>query len=75
MTQSELSSLTNLKALGDPEKFWSDVTFLLVLTKECTVGERVYILAMMWIHPYQASVSTIEETINQLTPLTPTGLN
>ena len=32
VTQSELSFLTSLKAWGDPEKFQSDVAFLLILT-------------------------------------------
>ena len=30
---------------------------------------------MMWAHPYQARVSTMEEVIKQLTPLTSTGPN
>ena len=42
VTQSELASLTCLKAWGDPEKFCSNVTFLLVLPKEGAVEERVY---------------------------------
>ena len=69
ITQSELSSLTSLKAWGHPEKFRSDVTFLLILTKGCLVGDRVYGLSTMWVHPYQASVSTMEEVVKQLTPL------
>ena len=75
ITQSELSSLTSLKAWSDPEKFWSDVTFLLVLTKECMVGDRVYGLSMMWVDPYQARVSTMQEAVKQLAPLIPTGPN
>ena len=73
MTQSELSSLTSLKAWGDLEKFRSDATFLLILTKGCTAGDRVYGLSTMWVHPYQARVSTMEEAVKQLTPLVPTG--
>ena len=38
ITQSKLSSLTSLKAWGDLEKFKSDVTFLLILTRECAAG-------------------------------------
>ena len=34
ITYLELSSLTSLKAWGDAEKFCSDITYLLVLTKE-----------------------------------------
>ena len=69
ITQSELSSLTSLKAWHNLEKFQSDVTFLLVLNKECTVGNRVYGLSMMWVNPYQTRVSTMEEAVKQLTPL------
>ena len=73
MTESELSSLTSLKAWGNQEKLRSNVTFLLILTEGCTAGERVYGLFMMWVHPYQAKVSTMEEAVKQLTPLIPTG--
>ena len=73
MNQLELSSLTSLKAWGDLEKFRSNVTFLLILTEGFTVGDRVYGLSMMWVHPYQARVSTMKETVKQLTPLISTG--
>ena len=73
ISQSELSSLTSLKAWGNPEKFRSDVTFLLILTEEGTVGDRVYGLSLMWVHPYQARVSTMDEAVKQLTPLISTG--
>ena len=51
VTQSELSSLTSLKAWGNLEKFRSNVAFLLILTEGCTTGERVYDLSMMWYTP------------------------
>ena len=41
MTQSELASLTCLKAWGDPKKFCSNFAFILVLPKEGAVGESV----------------------------------
>ena len=75
MTQSELASLTHLKAWGDPEKFCSNVTFLLVLPKEGAVGEMVYRLTMVWVHPYQARVSTIDNMAKQFTQLASTGPN
>ena len=74
MTQSELSSLTSLKAWDDLEKSRSNITFLLILTKGCTVeGTECTPSPMMWIHPYQARVSTMEEVVKQLTPLISTG--
>ena len=57
----ELSSLTCSLVWGDPERFCSDVAFLLILPKEGIAGERVYGLAMVWGHPYQARVSTIDD--------------
>ena len=73
ITQSELSSLTSLKAWDDLEKFQSDAAFLLIVTKKGTVGDRVYGLSMMWVNPYQARVSTVEEAVKQLTTLISTG--
>ena len=55
------------------EKFHSDVAFLLVLTEEGAVGDRVYSLSMIWVNPYQARISTMEETVKQLTALVFTG--
>ena len=75
VSQSELASLTCLKVWGDPEKFCSDVTFLLVLPKEGVVGEGVYRLAMLWVHPYQARVSMIDDTAKQHAQLASTGPN
>ena len=46
ITQLELSSLTGLKAWGEPEKFKSKVTFLLILTRGCTEGTKC--LASLW---------------------------
>ena len=77
VTQSDLTSLTHLKAWGDDERFHSDVTFLLVLPKEGIAGERVYRLAMVWVHPYQARVSTLGAATASSSPswppLGPTG--
>ena len=73
--QSELASPTHLKAWGDSRKFCSNVPFLLVLPKEGAVGERVYGLGMVWVHPYQARVSTIDDAAKQLAQLASTGPN
>ena len=61
------------KGLSDLEKFRSDIAFFLVLTEECTVGDRVYGLSTMWVNPYQARVTTVKEAVKQLAPLIPTG--
>ena len=53
--------------------FHSDVAFLLVLTKEGAVGDRVYGLSTIWVNPYQARVSTMEDAVKQLNALVSTG--
>ena len=75
IAQSELSSLTSLKAWGSPEKFKSHVAFLLILTGEYAVGDRVFGLSKMWVYPYQARAPIMEEAVKQLTPLISTGLD
>ena len=64
--------LTSLKAWGDAEKFCSNITFLLVSTKEGAVRDRVYDLSTIWVNPYQARASTMEEAVKQLTTLVST---
>ena len=71
----KLVSLTHLKAWGDADKFCSGIAFLLIFPKEGKAEERTYGLAMVWVHPYQVRVSTIEEAIKQLDKLTPSGPN
>ena len=66
MTQIGLSSLTRLQAWGDFERFHSDMAFLLVLPKESVVGERVYGLVVVWVHPFQARVPTLDEVARKL---------
>ena len=73
ITHLELSSLTSLKAWGDAEKFHSDIAFLLVSTEEGEAGDRVYGLSTIWVNPYQARISTVEEAVKQLTILVSSG--
>ena len=75
VTQPELSSLTCLLVWGDPERFCSNVAFLLILPEEGIAGERVYGLAMVWVHPYQVRVSTIADAVRKLTFLASAGPN
>ena len=75
ITQSELSSLTSLKAWGNLKESCSDITFLLVSTKEGAAGDRMYGLSMVWVNPHQARVPTVEEAVKQLTALVSSGPN
>ena len=74
ITQSELSSLTSLKAWGNPEKVKSKVTLLLLLTSGCTEGDKVFGLSTIWVHPYQARVPTIGRHLNCWPCYPPLGL-
>ena len=67
--QSELSSLTSLKAWGNAEESCSDIAFLLASTKEGAAGDRMYGLSTVWVNPLQARVPTVEEAVKQLTAL------
>ena len=60
------------EGLGDAENFCSDVAFLLVLTKEGAMRDKVYSLSMIWVNPYQARVPTVQEAVKQLTTLVST---
>ena len=71
ITQSELSSLTSLKAWGDPEKFRSGIPLCLILTTGCAAGDRVYGLSMIWVHPIkQGSLLWRKQGRGQTTNLT-----
>ena len=69
VSQSELSFLTGLVAWGDTKKFCSDLAYLLVLAKKATKGEMVFGLAVVWVHPYQACIPTLDEAARKLTLL------
>ena len=51
------------------------MAFLLILPKEGIAKERVYGLAMVWVHPYQARVSTIDDVARKLILLAFSGPN
>ena len=61
------------KGLGDTEKFCRDITFLLVSTKKEAIGDRMYGLSSVWMNPYQARVSTVEEAVKELITLASSG--
>ena len=67
ITQSEVFSLTGLKAWGDKEKVHNDIAFLLVSAKEEATGDRKYSLSTIWVNPCQARVPSIKEVVKELT--------
>ena len=73
IAQLELCSVTSLKTWGDWERFKSKVTFLLILIRGCTEGDKVFGLAMIWVHLYQARSPTMGEAVKLLTLLPSPG--
>ena len=63
----ELSSLNNLKAWRERQKFHHNIAFLLVLAKEEATGDRKYGLLTIWVNPHQARVPSMEEAVGKLT--------
>ena len=66
MTQSELSALSHTGAWGDTQKFQGDMVFLLIAPKKTIEGEMAFRLAMVWAHPYQACLSSLDEVAKKL---------
>ena len=51
------------------------MAFLLVLSKEGVAGERLYGLTVVWVHPCQARVPTLDEAVRKLAMVTSLGSN
>ena len=75
VTQPELTSLSHTGALVDAEKFQSDLAFLLILPKRTIEGEMAFGLGVVWAHPCQAQVSSLDEVAKKLALLTTSGIN
>ena len=73
LSQTELSSLNSLRARGERQQFYHDITFLLVLAKEKATGYRKYGLSTLWVNPSQARVPSMEEVVEKLTAWASSG--
>ena len=69
VTWPELSALSYSGAWGDAEKFWGDLAFLLIAPEKTIQGEVAFGLTMVWAHPYQAHLSSMDEVVKKLTLL------
>ena len=56
-----------LRVWGDAKRFCRNLAFLLILPKTAIEGEMAFGLAMVWVHPYQACISTMDEAAKTLT--------
>ena len=73
VTQSELSSLTSLKAWGTKKNSRMILPFLLLSTKEEAPGDRKYGLSTIWVNPCQARVHSMEDAVRELTAWVSSG--
>ena len=73
-SQTELSSLNGLKALGR-ERNCHDIAFLFMQAEEEVTGARNYGLLTVWVNPSQARVPSMEEAVRKLTTCASNGPN
>ena len=60
---------------GDTEKFWGDMAYLLIAPEKTIKGEMAFRLAVVWVHPYQACLCSLDEVAKKLTLLINLGKN
>ena len=71
-SQAELFSIRGLKFWRDAQKPCHDIAYLLVQV-ENTNKDRHYSISLVWVHPNQVRVATMEEAIKKLTTCTSSG--
>ena len=75
VTQYELLVLSHAGAWGDFERPKHDMAFLLIVLGKTVEGEMAFRLAMVWAHPYQACLSSLDEVARKLALLIDIGDN
>ena len=73
-SQVELFSISSFKVWGDAQKPHCNIAYLLVWVEDIMQG-RHYSISMVWVHPNQVRVATIEEAVENLTAYTSSGVN
>ena len=63
------------RSLGDVEKPWQDMAFVLIAPSLAIGCERVFGLTAMWVHPHQAHLPTLGEPAWKLILLADKGPN
>ena len=61
--------------MGDAKRFQSKLAFLFILPERAIEGELAFGLVVVWVHPYQAHISSLEKAARKLTLITPSGKN
>ena len=73
--QLELLALSHAEAWGNIKKPQGDMAFLLIVPRKNIKGEMAFRLAMVWAHPLQAQLSSLDEAVKKLTLLINLGDN
>ena len=73
-SQAELFSKGSLKVWGDTQKPNQNITYLLVWVEDIK-RDRCYGISLVWVHPDQARVATMEEAVKKLTAFISSGAN
>ena len=61
------------EGLGEKQKVYHNITFLLILAEEEATGDRRYGLSTIWVNPCQARVCSMEEAVRELTTWVSSG--
>ena len=75
VTCPELSALSHSDAWGDAKKLWSDLAFLMIVPENTIQGEVAFSLTVVWTHPYQTCLSSMDKVAKKLTLLINSGDN
>ena len=63
---SHLSAISQAKALGDPQKPKLGIAFLPIMPAQTVEEERIFRLVVIWVHPCQILLSSLEEAAKKL---------
>ena len=73
ISQWHLLAISQAKAWGDPKKPKLGMAYLLIAPAQMVEEERIFGLVVMWVHPCQTILSSLEEAVKKLTLLINTG--
>ena len=62
------------QGLGNTQKPHHDIAYLLIWVED-TKRDRHYSISLVWVHPDQVRVATMEEAVEKLTTFTSSGAN
>ena len=75
ITWPELLTLSHTGTWGNIEKPQGNMAFLLIAPRKTIEGEMVFGLAVVWAHPHQAWLSSLDEAAKKLALLIDLGDN